>query len=101
MMKPACSLRMTLASVLVLALEASGQTPPAPAPGSPEATVARAVDAMNKDRLDEFTADMHPGALKRFKEGMMKLVEAAEKDGKADQVLRLFSDAKNVADVKA
>src|SRR5262245_17299361 len=84
--------------LLVLALGALGRA--APAPGSPEAALTEAAEARNHDRIEDYTAAMLPGELKRFRTTMTSLIDINDKEGKAGGVLPIFG-AKSVAEVKA
>lgn len=68
--------------------------------GSPESVVKTATDAMNQGRNEEFAKAMHPEALKKFRETMMTVIEEAGKEGKADEVLKLFPTVKDIAGLK-
>lgn len=97
--------RIALTVLLIPTFEAAGRAQPTPAPsaapGSPESTLARAMDEMNHDRIEKFTDEMHPDALKSFRTSMMAIVDAADKDGKSGQLIPLFDGVKSVADLKA
>jgi hypothetical protein len=71
-----------------------------PDDGSPETVVRGAVGAMNQGRLGEFVKAMHPEALKKFRVAILRLADLAAKDGKSAEVLRLFPDTKDLADLK-
>jgi hypothetical protein len=79
---------------------ATAQKTHAADPASPEDVARVATEAINHGRIEEFTTAMHPAALRQFRTAMLEVVEAAAKDGKADQVLRLFRDVKLVGDLK-
>jgi hypothetical protein len=100
-MRPASWFRIGLTALLVLTFEAAGraQPAPAPAPGSPEATLARAMDEMSHDRIEKYTEEMHPDALTRFRTTMTAIIDAADKEGKSGQIVPLFG-VKSVADLK-
>jgi hypothetical protein len=87
-------------ALLVMALGASGRAAAAPAPGSPEAALEHAVAAMNQGRLGDYTAAMHPESLKEFHTMMTAMLDGADKEGKAGDVLPLFDQAKSVAELK-
>ena len=57
---------------------------------TPLGAARRAVIALKEDRLDDFTAAMHPEALTRFREMLLPVVEGAAKEGKQAEVLPLF-----------
>jgi hypothetical protein len=67
---------------------------------SPEAVVRVATEALNHGRTEEFARAMHPEALRKFREVMTAFVDAAAKDGKADQVLKLFPSVTDVEGLK-
>jgi hypothetical protein len=67
---------------------------------SPEAITLRAMDAMNAGKYEEFAKDMHPEALRKFRSLMSTIVDLADQDGKAQDILRLFPNCKTVADTK-
>jgi hypothetical protein len=90
--------RMIGVGLLVLSLGALGRA--APAPGSPEAALAQAVEAMNQDRLEDYTALMLPDALKQFRTTMTSLIDITDKQGKAAGVLPIFG-AESIAEIKA
>jgi len=62
--------------------------------------VRAATDAVNHGRTEEFARAMHPEALRQFRAVMSAVVDAAAKDGKADQVLRIFPSVKDVQGLK-
>jgi hypothetical protein len=67
---------------------------------APEAVALDAFEALKRGRLEEFTALMHPEALKRYRSLMMTVADLAEKDGKAGEVLALFQGVRSVAELK-
>ena len=67
---------------------------------SPEVVVREATTASNQGRYEEFARAMHPDAIRQFKNAMISLIDAADKDGKANQILRLFPKLKTVEEFK-
>jgi hypothetical protein len=91
---------MFFAMLLALTAATSSRAQSAPVAGSPEAVLGQALAAMNQDRIEEYTAEMHPDALKQFRAGLTAALEAADKEGKAGEILPLFKGAKSVDDLK-
>jgi len=98
MMKQRSNLAM--ASALLILLLSPMKSPAGPDDRSPEAVVREATDGVNHGRTEEFAKAMHPEALRQFRAAMSAVVDAAAKDGKADQVLRLFPSVKDVQELK-
>jgi uncharacterized membrane protein YgcG len=69
-------------------------------PASPQDVVRVATEAINHGRIEEFASAMHPDALHQFRTVMLELADAAARDGKAGEILRLFREAKNVQELK-
>lgn len=89
-----CSL---LLAVALLAAPSSGPCQDAPASAkntnaTPESVAEGALQALQKDRIEDFVAAMHPDALKQFRTMLLEIVAGAEADNQAEQVLALFSD---------
>ena len=91
---------LAMASVALLILLTPSQGPAAADDGSPEAVVREATEAVNHGRTEEFARAMHPEALRQFRAVMSAVVDAAAKDGKADQVLKIFPSVKDVQELK-
>lgn len=72
----------------------------APEAGSPEAVVRGAISGMNQGRIDDFTKAMHPQALEQFRTSLSGVIDAAAKEGKADELLKMFPGIKKVGDLK-
>lgn len=95
-----CSNSTTAFALLVLFC-AQAQAGAAPQPGSPEAVVGDALDALNHGRVDEFAGAMDPDSLKEFRAALLASIEeAVQKVGEA-KVLATFPQAKSLDDLKA
>lgn len=73
----------------------------AAAPGSAEAVVEKALDALNHGRLDTFVKAMHPNALSEFRATILETLEAAAKRGKQAQLLEAFEGVSGAEELKA
>jgi hypothetical protein len=73
----------------------------AAAPGSAEAVVEKALDALNHGRLDTFVKAMHPDALKDFRTTVLEVLDAAAKRGKEAQLLAAFEGVSGAEELKA
>jgi len=91
---------LAMASAVLIFLLFPSKSPAAPDDGSPEAVVRAATDALNHGRTEEFAKAMHPEALREFRAAMSALVDAAAKEGQADQVLKIFPSVKDVQELK-
>jgi hypothetical protein len=67
---------------------------------SPEKLVADALAGFNQGRIEPHVDAMDPQALAQFRRAITGLFAAAEKDGKADQLLGLFPGVKEPGDLK-
>ena len=64
---------------------------------TPEAAVKAYMALLQKEKINEFVAVMHPGALADFKKMMMPVVKLATAKKKEAQVMTLFKGVKNAA----
>jgi hypothetical protein len=71
------------------------------APPTPDDVARGAIKAVKEGRLDDFARAVHPQALAQFRSAMSTLIDGAAKEGKTDEILRLFDGAKGVDEVKA
>jgi hypothetical protein len=98
-MKRAIFLAITYAYLVLL-------FPPAcrgadPQPGSPEAVVKKAMDAVNHGRIDEFVSAIDPDSLEEFRTAVVATIdEAVNRVGQA-KVLESFPGVKTVKALKA
>src|SRR5262245_15488264 len=72
----------------------------AAAPGSAEAVVEKALDALNHGRIDAFVKAMHPEALAEFRGTILELLEAAANRGKEAQVVAAFEGVSSAEQLK-
>jgi hypothetical protein len=98
-MKRATFLAITYANLVLLCAGAIRGAPPEP--GSPEAVVAKATDAINHGRIDEFVSAMHPDALEELRTAIVGSVDDAVKKVGEAKVLESFPEVKTVAALKA
>jgi hypothetical protein len=64
-------------------------------------TVTSAFTALKRFELTEFARHMHPEALKKFRDILAPVLEAADKLGLAGELLELFDGAKDVKAILA
>ncbi len=69
-------------------------------PGSPEAVVSKAVEAVNHGRVDDFVSAMHPDSLKEFRTVLLSTIDNAVKQVGEERVLKTFPPAKTVDELK-
>ncbi len=98
MMKRATILVTTYAYLVLLWSQGSWGTPPEA--GSPEAVVAKAIDALNHGRIDEFVSAMHPDSLKEFRTAVLPEIDVGVKRVGAAKLLEGFPGVKTVAALK-
>jgi hypothetical protein len=67
---------------------------------TPEVVAQKAVLALKENRLDDFAKAMHPEALKGFREFLVPLADAAEKDGEEEELLAIFQGVSTVEELK-
>jgi hypothetical protein len=72
-----------------------------PEPGSPEAVVSKAIDAVNHGRVDEFSSAMHPDSLKEFRTAVVATIDTAVKRVGEAKLLESFPGVKSVKALKA
>lgn len=90
-------LALPLSSLLLIALILPSAAPGQDAPSStPEAVAERALLALQENRIDDFADAMHPEALKGFRKIFVELLDAADDDDQADQLLTLFAGVDSV-----
>ena len=66
----------------------TGRPPAAPDAGSPEEVFSQAIEALDRDRIDEFVALMHPEAVKQLRATVTATAEALASQGKATHCSR-------------
>ncbi len=72
-----------------------------PEPGSPEAVVSKAIDAVNHGRVDEFAKAMDPDSLKEFRTAVVATIDTAVKRVGEAKLLESFPGVKSVKALKA
>jgi len=97
-MKRAIFLAITYAHLVLLCPHACWGAPPQP--GSPEAVVTKAVDAVNHGRIDEFVSAMHPDSLEEFRTAVVETIDAAAKRVGEAKLLESFPGVKTVNGLK-
>lgn len=93
------TLRLAFPTLALFAALGPAFAQPAPA-DTPVAGARRSLLALKEDRLEDFTASMHPEALASFRGMLLPVVEAAAKEGKQAEVLSLFDGPADVEAVK-
>jgi hypothetical protein len=68
--------------------------------GSPEAVVAKALDAMHHGRVSEFIQALHPGSLKEFRTSILELQEASAGKGHPEALTEAFKGVADAAELK-
>jgi hypothetical protein len=97
-MKRATILTTTLAHLIVFWSYACWGAPP---PGSPEALVGKAMNAVNHGRIDEFVGAIDPASLEEFRTAAVSMIdEGAKRVGEA-KVLQGFPGVKSIKALKA
>lgn len=91
---------LTIAATLSFLVGSPSHSRAAAGDGSPEEVVRKATDSLNQGREEEFARAMHPAELRRLREALSTIVDEAARDGKADQVLRIFPGVKSVEQLK-
>jgi RNA polymerase sigma factor (sigma-70 family) len=68
--------------------------------GSPEEVFAQAMGALDRDRIEEFVALLHPEAVKQLRATVTATAEALAGEPKADPLFTKFTGAKSVGELK-
>jgi hypothetical protein len=98
-MKRATILAMVYAHLVLFWSHACSGAPPKP--GSPEAVVSKAMNAVNHGRIDEFVSAIDPDSLEEFRTAVVETIdEAAKRVGEA-KLLESFPGVKSVKGLKA
>lgn len=63
---------------------------------TPEAVAQRATAALREGRVADFALDMHPQALKEFREVMLDVSRAAKERGEEEDFLEMFKGVKSL-----
>ena len=93
-----------LASVLICShagWAAASQAQSKSKPGSPEAVVSKAIDAVNHGRVDEFADAMDPDSLEEFRAAVVATIDTAVKRVGEAKLLESFPGVKSVKALKA
>ena len=91
------------ARVEVKSAKAAAGEPPVAAPGAgtPEEVFSQAIEALDRDRIEDFVGLMHPEAVKQLRATVSATAEALAKQGKADQLFSKFTGAGSVGELKS
>jgi hypothetical protein len=92
--------QLVLASVL-LCSAAGWAAASQPEPGSPEAVVSKAIDAVNHGRVDEFANAMDPDSLEEFRTAVVATIDTAVKRVGEAKLLESFPGVRSVKALKA
>ena len=72
-----------------------------PQPGSPEAVVSKALDAVNHGRIDEFVSAMLPDSLEEFRTAVLPEIDTGVQRVGEAKVLQSFPGVKTIKALKA
>jgi hypothetical protein len=72
-----------------------------PQPGSPESVVSKAMDAVNRGRIDEFVSAMDPGSLEEFRAAVVETIDEGVKRVGEAKLLESFPGVKTINGLKA
>ena len=98
-MKRATILATTYAYLVLLGSHAAQA--PWPKPGSPEAVVSKAMNAVNHGRIDEFVSAIDPDSLEEFRTAVVETIDEAVKRVGEAKLLESFPGVKSVKGLKA